>query len=72
MPVPLLFDIFSPPCVTKPWPKTLRGTSRPAAISSAGQMTAWNRVMSLPITWRSHGHTRSKKASSAPKPGAVT
>ena len=39
-----------------PWPKTCRGSGSFAAISIAGQMTAWNRVMSLPMTWRSAGH----------------
>ena len=33
--------------------KMLRGTSIPAAISIAGQMTAWNLRMSLPIRWTS-------------------
>ena len=34
------------------------GTSRPAAISIAGQMTAWNLRMSLPIRWTVAGQKR--------------
>ena len=42
--------------VMKPWPNTCRGSGSFADISMAGQITVWNRVMSLPITWRSAGH----------------
>ena len=48
MPVSFDFDIFSPPTSSQPWPKTRFGTGSPAAMSIAGQMTAWNRAMSLP------------------------
>ncbi len=32
------------------------GTGSPADIMKAGQMIAWKRMMSLPMTWRSAGH----------------
>ena len=56
--------------VMKPWPKTARGSATPALISMAGQMTAWKRVMSLPMTCRSAGHHRSNIARSLPRPTA--
>ena len=42
---------------------TRRGTSSPAAISIAGQMTAWNLRMSLPIRWTVAGQKRSVRSS---------
>ena len=48
-----------PPSVRKPWPNTWRGSGSSALISIAGQITAWKRVMSLPMTCRSAGHHRS-------------
>ncbi len=34
----------------------------------AGQITVWNRVMSLPITWRSAGHHFSNSAAIPAEP----
>ena len=51
--------IRCPLTVMNPWPKTCRGSGSPALISIAGQITAWKRVMSLPMTCRSAGHQRS-------------
>ena len=70
MPVSFDFDIFSPPTSSQPCAKTPFGTSSPAAISSAGQITAWKRRMSLPTTWYA-GQRRSKVSSSEPYPTAV-
>jgi hypothetical protein len=74
MPVSLDFDIFSPPTSSQPCPKTRRGTGSPAAISIAGQMTAWNRAMSLPTSWYA-GQRRRNSASasgvSTPYPTAL-
>jgi hypothetical protein len=42
--------------VMKPWPKICRGSGNCALISIAGQITAWKRVMSLPMTCRFAGH----------------
>ena len=53
--VPSDLLIFSPLRCTQPWPNTCRGSATPALISIAGQMTVWNRVMSLPMTCRSSG-----------------
>jgi len=39
-----------------PWPKIDRGNGMSAASSIAGQITQWNRVMSLPTMCRSAGH----------------
>ena len=65
MPVSFDFDIFSPPTSSQPCAKTPRGTSTPAAISIAGQMTAWKRRMSLPTTWYA-GQRRANSSGSAP------
>ena len=65
MPVSFDLDIFSPPTSSQPWPKTCCGTGSPAAISMAGQMTAWKRAMSLPTRWVA-GQRRSNFSSSAP------
>ena len=54
--VPSVLLIRWPFNVMNPWPKTCRGSGSSAAISIAGQITAWNRVMSLPMTCRSAGH----------------
>jgi hypothetical protein len=54
-----------------PWPNTCAGSPIPADISIAGQMTVWNRVMSLPMTCRSAGHHFAAFASSVPKPAAA-
>ena len=43
--------------------KTCSGTSMSAAISSAGQKTAWNLRMSLAITWTVAGQKRSVRSS---------
>ena len=59
-----------PLSVMKPWPKTWRGSGSFGAISIAGQITAWNRVMSLPMTCRSAGHHCSNSAASVPRPTA--
>ena len=72
MMAPRDFDIFSPLSMSShPWPKTVFGRSSPADISMAGQITAWNLVMSLPTMCTSAGHTRPKAPSSAPNPTAV-
>ena len=42
----------------------------PAAISIAGQMTAWKRVMSFPTMWRSAGQRSSQPSSPVPYPVA--
>ena len=42
---------------------TCRGTSMSAAIRSAGQITAWNLRMSLPIMWSVAGQKRSVRSS---------
>ncbi len=52
--LPRLLDIFSVAPVSsfltvrKPWAKTSSGTGSPAAMSMAGQITQWKRMMSLP------------------------
>ena len=46
------------------------GSGSFAAISIAGQITAWKRVMSLPMTCTSAGHHRLNFPSSSPKPTA--
>ena len=66
MPVSLVLLIFSPPTSSQPLANTLRGGSRPAAISIAGQMTAWNRRMSLPTRWTSAGQSRANRSGSVP------
>ena len=72
MPVSFDFDIFSPPTSSQPWANTLRGGSRPAAISMAGQYTAWNRRMSLPTRLTSGGQHRGEPpALGGPGLGAV-
>ena len=53
--LPVVLLIFSPPFRTYPWIISRRGSSRPADISIAGQMTAWNLRMSFAISWRSGG-----------------
>ena len=58
IPVSLDLLIFSPPTSSQPWANTLRGNGSPAAISIAGQITAWNRRMSLPTRWTSAGQVR--------------
>ena len=65
MPVSFDLDIFSPPTSSQPWPNTCFGTSSPAAMSMAGQITAWKRAMSLPTSWVA-GQRRSKFAWSVP------
>ena len=64
MPVRFVFDIFLPPTVRKPCAHTCVGGSTPAAISIAGQYTAWKRRMSLPIEWMFAGHIRAKRSGS--------
>ena len=64
MPVSFDFDIFSPPTRSQPWANTLRGGSSPAAMSIAGQYTAWKRRMSLPTRFTSGGHTRANSSAS--------
>ncbi len=56
IPVSLVLLIFSPPTSSQPCAKTLRGNGSWAAISMAGQITAWNRRMSLPTRWTSAGN----------------
>lgn len=65
MPVSFDFDIFSPPTSSQPCPKTCWGTSSPAAMSMAGQITAWKRRMSLP-TMCVAGQRRANSVSSWP------
>ena len=69
--LPRLLLIRSPPLSSrKPWIQTFRGASRPALQSIAGQKIVWKRAMSLPMTWRSAGHQRSKASGSVEEPGA--
>ena len=39
----------------KPWMNRCSGSGMSAASSIAGQKTAWNLRMSLPMTWKSAG-----------------
>ncbi len=71
MPVSLDLLIFSPPTSSQPCANTFFGSGSPAAISMAGQMTAWKRRMSLPTKWMSAGQVRSYFSGSAPYPAAV-
>ena len=41
------------------------GSSRPALIRKAGQKIAWNREMSLPMTWTSAGQNLRNASDSA-------
>ena len=66
MPLALLLLIFCPPTSNQPCANTWCGTGWPAAISIAGQMTAWKRAMSLPTMWMSAGQRRSNFSSSEP------
>ena len=68
--VPSVLLIRWPFTVMNPWPKTWRGSGSFAAISIAGQITAWKRVMSLPMTCRSAGHHFSNISGSVPRPTA--
>jgi hypothetical protein len=70
IPVSFDFDIFSPPTSSQPWPNTCFGGWSPAAISIAGQITAWKRAMSLPTSCVA-GQRRLKFSSSVPYPIAV-
>ena len=57
--LPSDLDIFWPSGpLTNPWAKTVRGSGTPVARRRAGQITQWNQMMSLPITWRLHGQNR--------------
>ena len=51
MKLPRLFDIFWPSLIQKLCAYTHFGSGRSSAISMAGQITAWNHRISLPITW---------------------
>ena len=61
MALPRLLLIFSAAPVSalrtvrKPWAKTCSGRASPMAMSMAGQMTQWKRMMSLPTMWRLAG-----------------
>ena len=66
MPLPLDLDIFSPLVSRKPWPNTVWVTGSPAAISIAGQMTQWKRVMSLPTKWYCIGQRWSNSPARSP------
>mmetsp|Transcript_15156 Transcript_15156/g.32229 ORF Transcript_15156/g.32229 Transcript_15156/m.32229 type:complete len:233 (+) Transcript_15156:1828-2526(+) len=61
--LPRLFDILRPsaPC-TKPCARTVVGSGSSSDMRSAGQITQWNQVMSLPITWTAAGQ-KARKAS---------
>jgi hypothetical protein len=65
------FDILCSPSSRYPWIATCRGTSMSAAIRSAGQITAWNLRMSLPIRWTFAGQKRSVRSSSRAYESAV-
>ena len=65
MPVSLDLLIFSPPTSSQPCANTLRGNGSPAAISIAGQITAWNRRMSLPTRCTSAGQVGANCSRSA-------
>ena len=56
---------------TQPWPKTCPGSGSFALMSIAGQITQWNRVMSLPTMWRLAGHRDWNCAWSQPRPTAA-
>ena len=66
MPLALDLLIFWPPTRIQPCANTWCGTGWPAAISIAGQITAWNRAMSLPTRWMLAGHTSSNRSGSVP------
>ena len=72
IPVSLLLLIFSPPTSSHPCANTFFGNGNPAAISMAGQYTAWKRRMSLPTKCTSAGQIESNFCSSSPYPMAVT
>jgi hypothetical protein len=59
-----------PLMLMNPWPKICRGSATFALMSIAGQITAWNRVMSLPMTCRSAGHQCANICGSPPRPTA--
>ncbi len=58
--------IFSPPTSSQPCANTCFGVATSAAISIAGQITAWNRRMSLPTRCTSAGHSSSNRSGSVP------
>ena len=74
MALPRLLDIFSPLPVSsfftmrKPCAKTWPGTSKPAAMSMAGQITQWKRMMSLPTMCACAGQ-RFASSAAASSPG---
>ena len=68
MPLPFDFDIFSPLVSRKPWPNTVCVTGSPAAMSIAGQITQWKRVMSLPTKWYCIGQRASNSPSRLSSP----
>ena len=53
--LPRDFEIFCPLNVRYPWTRSFFGSSIPADISIAGQITEWNQLMPLPTTWTSAG-----------------
>ncbi|MNW56252.1 hypothetical protein D3C74_339600 [compost metagenome] len=75
--MPVSFDllIFSPPTRSQPCANTVLGRGRPAAMSIAGQITAWKRRMSLPTRCTLAGHVAANLAccsgSSLSSPTAV-
>src|SRR6266516_2026622 len=64
--VPAVFDILAPASCTYPCAQMRRGRARSAASSIAGQMTQWKRVIPLPMTCRSAGHSRAYPFSGNP------
>src|SRR5262245_55314331 len=55
MKLPIVLLIFFPSAVHQPWAKICFGSGNPRLISIAGQYTAWNQRISLPIRWTSTG-----------------
>lgn len=53
MPLDLL--IFPPSSSSQPWPNTFLGSGRSSAMSMAGQMIVWKRMISLPTKCTSAG-----------------
>ena len=79
MAFPRDLDIFSALPVSElrtvrnPCAKTCSGSASPMAMSIAGQITQWKRMMSFPTTWYWAGQRRaySSAMSGLPNPTAV-
>lgn len=53
--LPLDLLIFPPSSSSQPWPNTFLGSGRSSAMSVAGQMIVWKRMISLPTKCTSAG-----------------